>query len=1655
MKKFIVYLLVIICTVSLGFAVFYLVRDNEIISISSASMYKDVGDTFTLDVNHINKKSSTSISITSSDDSIVSGKYNAEQGTYTAEAKKGGVARINIRTTNAKFRNLWCDVIVGDGTIESPFYISTAEQLSAIGMGDPYKVIGEDGEETVVEGVYAGSGKYTRYLSNACYKLIADIDASEVNDGYWVPLQHFNGRFDGNGLTISNIYINARDYQDSSKIAVKNAYFVEGCNAGLFASVGKDAVVYNLNLENFVAKGTYGAFGTIAGINNGTIERVEVESAELSVTTGYFGGIVGTNQSTESRVATSGEGSKVVRHIARVDRCSIHFNLGRKDNGDGTYTLDNINGIIGGVVGANMGGTIVYSYAMGDVYMGSASITYGGIVAINSVGVFEVNAGDNNNESPYDGGNIKDCYSDLRLTVSDESSLANSTIGGAIGIHSDIKNGLYEDEEHGISDNKVKGYLIGIYYNKDNLNYVQENSDIEKNFTGVAEFRLYSTADAFNTDGAYDLVGVSSGDVTIFEDIKTIVYGLTNEEMRDGDNFISHTTKSVEFNNDGESKGIVEKNVYWLFDTVWAIDGSRNDGKPYLNYQLIYVPDDFATVGTPIVSSDLNEYYYKMEITYPVTILSGADGKLRIKVNDDYQLKYSPTGISMEWSSSDENIVKVDEKTGLIHGVKAGVATVTVKTKTNYDTITVIVENIPYIIEHLPETIYLYIGSDGKGGESFDLENEIVVTPERLTSDRIYYTLTDKEGSNVAIIRDEKLLVANSVGKALLTVRVADTVATANVVVTTRPAITLSASQRTISGYIEDMTLTGTITISNSGDYSNLTYTLDNKNPSVVSASFSSSDKSKLNYTILGTGTAVVTVKIANEGYTGTLDIYFYIKSVTNVDLTLSSATITGYYSEIARTGKVTISNSAGISLSYEAKSDNESVVYATMSGNAMSYTIKSKGTATVNIKVTTPHYVGATCVHFNILEDPETGTGGDQIVEYIDLNYSSFTINKGDKLTLKASGNYSSSVTWSSNNNNVATVSGGVVTAVGVGTCLITASAGNVKATCSVTVKNTSTSYSSINISPSSATINEGSTRQLSASGSGYNYVTWGSSNSTIASVNSSGLVTALKAGTCKITAYGKDSNGNTKATATATITVTAVPTTITLSVSPSTTVNKGTIVTVEANVNKSGVNISWSGPSGSTSSGNILTIDTKSLTAKTYTVKATVTSDSTSASASFTVQDPNAYSKYITTYAQLNAMRYHLNKEFILAGNITVPSNWTPIGTCSAPFTGKFSNNGSYTINIASNVSSDHAGLFGCVKGASISGINVNVTNKLSATTYAGGIAGHAKGNSTISNCSVTGGIISTTSSTGYAGGIVGRAESSSISGCKSKATINATNGGYAGGIAGKSNSTISNCLVTSTISAPTSKTSYAGGVAGESTYKIETSTIRGSLITGYYSGGIAGSFNRSLSLTISFDVTNKGNRYADLSSGSKTVLNSSANVSVTRTAVRETTTVKGVMAGGLFGVLQSGLVTNCYTRATIHGESSSAIKGGFACDVNASGSFKNAGGTGNVGIILYCYASVKFSGSGTNFAITNSAVHNHAVIDTTRSAGYVMEYVFDDGTDGNANYSYGNTWTDNVKAKKSSSEMKSSSTYTSKNFSTTYWNLSSGYPTLKGEK
>lgn len=120
-------------------------------------------------------------------------------------------------------------------------------------------------------------------------------------------------------------------------------------------------------------------------------------------------------------------------------------------------------------------------------------------------------------------------------------------------------------------------------------------------------------------------------------------------------------------------------------------------------------------------------------------------------------------------------------------------------------------------------------------------------------------------------------------------------------------------------------------------------------------------------------------------------------------------------------------------------------------------------------------------------------------------------------------------SAAWSTSNVTVLAVNtSGVATAIGAGSVTLSASSGAATGSTTVTVE--TSPLSSIAISPinpsvslastttqqftATATFTDGSTRDVSSS------VTWSSSNTTIATINSTGLATLIKAGTTTIKA-------------------------------------------------------------------------------------------------------------------------------------------------------------------------------------------------------------------------------------------------------------------------------------------------------------------------------------------------------------------------------------------------------------------------------------------------------------------------------------------------------------------------------------------------------
>ncbi len=170
--------------------------------------------------------------------------------------------------------------------------------------------------------------------------------------------------------------------------------------------------------------------------------------------------------------------------------------------------------------------------------------------------------------------------------------------------------------------------------------------------------------------------------------------------------------------------------------------------------------------------------------------------------------------------------------------------------------------------------------------------------------------------------------------------------------------------------------------------------------------------------------------------------------------------------------------------------------------------------------------------------------------------------------------------VTWSSSNTTVGTIgSTGVFTAAAAGTATVTASNKTVNGTASVTVTAPAPVLvlTTITVSPSTATLTVGGIQAFTATGHDQNgntiaispAVVWISSNTTVGTISSSGVFTALAAGTATVTAKNGTS-GTISGTATVTVTApapTPVPVLTTITVSPSTaTLTVGGLQTFKA---------------------------------------------------------------------------------------------------------------------------------------------------------------------------------------------------------------------------------------------------------------------------------------------------------------------------------------------------------------------------------------------------------------------------------------------------------------------------------------------------------
>lgn len=151
---------------------------------------------------------------------------------------------------------------------------------------------------------------------------------------------------------------------------------------------------------------------------------------------------------------------------------------------------------------------------------------------------------------------------------------------------------------------------------------------------------------------------------------------------------------------------------------------------------------------------------------------------------------------------------------------------------------------------------------------------------------------------------------------------------------------------------------------------------------------------------------------------------------------------------------------------------------------------------------------------------------GGDVPVMAVNVTPTTLNMTMGGTATLKATvipGTATDkTVSWSVSPTGIVNVNGGNVEAVSVGECVITATAGGVSGTCAVSVQTAAIPATEITLDKNALELTEGGTATLTATVtpvSSTDNVVWSVSPAGFATVTG-GVVKALKAGNCTITA-------------------------------------------------------------------------------------------------------------------------------------------------------------------------------------------------------------------------------------------------------------------------------------------------------------------------------------------------------------------------------------------------------------------------------------------------------------------------------------------------------------------------------------------------------
>ena len=383
------------------------------------------------------------------------------------------------------------------------------------------------------------------------------------------------------------------------------------------------------------------------------------------------------------------------------------------------------------------------------------------------------------------------------------------------------------------------------------------------------------------------------------------------------------------------------------------------------------------------------------------------------------------------WSSSNSSVATVNG--GVVTAIKAGTATITVKTdegaKTATCSVTVFAKEIPVTIVSLDQTTV-----ELTEGDEFTLT--AIVKPDNATNKDVSWSSSNE---SVASVVDGRV-TALKAGSAIITVRTVDGGKTASC------SVVIKAKKIPV----QSVSLNRTSLELTEGDEVSLVASVNPDNATDKSVTWSSSNESVARVTdgrvtALRAGSAIITVRTVDGGKTASCSVVIKAKKipVQSVSLNRTSLELTEG-DEVSLVASVNPDNATDKSVTWS--SSNESV--ARVADGRV--TALKAGSAIITVRTVDGGKTASCSVSVSGKEYP---------VEGISLDKTYIEIKVGSEISLEATV-YPSYATnknliWSSSDESIAKVSNGIIKALNPGTAIIKVMAedGNVSASCTVKV--------------------------------------------------------------------------------------------------------------------------------------------------------------------------------------------------------------------------------------------------------------------------------------------------------------------------------------------------------------------------------------------------------------------------------------------------------------------------------------------------------------------------------------------------------------------------------------------------------------------------